>query len=238
MLLYARIASVKGAGSGFMGVSGPVWEEKRAGRRPAEVAGETRRAIVEAALGVFAEVGFDGASLREIAERAGTTHGLIRHYFGSKEGVWRAVVEAANAEYSHALEPSLAQTVGRDAPAETLKEALREIILVSARHPETVRLLMHEGTRGGARLDHILEQIASQRALIEPLFEEVRRRGYLRQFDGEQFFLFMLTAGAVPFALAPLTGRLTGADPLSEDGARRHADWVVSTLFGGGATEQ
>jgi len=50
------------------------------------------------------------------------------------------------------------------------------------------------------------------------------------------FFLFVLTAGAVPFALAPLTGRLTGADPLSEDGARRHADRVVSTLFGEGSS--
>ncbi len=196
------------------------------------------REIVAAALEVFAEVGFDGASLRDIAARAGSTHGLIRHYFGSKEGVWRAVVDAANEEYSSAVEPLLAQSAGQEGAAvETVKAVLRGVILVSARHPETVRLLMHEGAKGGARLDHILDGIAPQRALMEPLFLEARRQGFLRRFDGDQFFLFILTAGAMPFALSELTNRLYGADILSEEQAELHADRVISTLFGEGSSD-
>jgi AcrR family transcriptional regulator len=181
-------------------------------------------------------VGFEGASLREIAARAGTTHGLVRHHFGSKEGVWRAVVHAANAEYWSALAPLIARGVEHDAALGTVKEVLRNIILVAARHPQTVRLLMHEGVKGGARLDYILGRIAPQRALMGPLYLEVRRRGFLRGFDNEAFFLFVITAGAMPFALAGLTGRLYGTDVLTEEQAGLHADRIIATVFGGQPT--
>ena len=211
---------------------GEIAREKRTGRQPARVAEETRREIVTAALEVFADVGFGGASLREIAARAGTTHGLVRHHFGSKEGVWRAVVDAADAEYWSALTPLVAHGVEQDAALSTVKQVLRNIILVAARHPHTVRLLMHEGVKGGARLDYILGRIAPQRALMEPLYLEVRRRGFLGRFDNEAFFLFVLTAGAMPFALAGLSGRLYGTDVLSEEEAGLHADRVIATVFG------
>jgi hypothetical protein len=118
----------------------------------------------------------------------------------------------------------------------TVKAVLREIILVSARYPEMVRLLMREGAKGGERLDYILKRIAPQRILMEPLLSEVKRQGFLRQFDQEQFFLFILTAGAMPFALAALTGQLYGVDFLSEEQAKLHADRVISTLFSEGVS--
>jgi len=71
---------------------------------------------------------------------------------------------------------------------------------------------------------------------MEPLLSEVKRQGFLRQFDQEQFFLFILTAGAMPFALAALTGQLYGVDFLSEEQAKLHADRVISTLFSEGVS--
>jgi AcrR family transcriptional regulator len=54
---------------------------------------ETRARILDAALELFAAAGFDGASTRTIAERAGINLPAIQYYFGSKEGLYRAVVE-------------------------------------------------------------------------------------------------------------------------------------------------
>jgi AcrR family transcriptional regulator len=54
---------------------------------------ETRGRILAAALELFAESGFEGASTRAIAERAGINLPAIQYYFGSKEGLYRAVVE-------------------------------------------------------------------------------------------------------------------------------------------------
>src|SRR3712207_1559717 len=82
--------------------------ERRAGKQSTKAAAETRRAIVYAALTLFADRGFDAVGLRDIAAHAGTTHGLIRHHFGSKEGVWRAVVDAADGAFAAALDPLMA----------------------------------------------------------------------------------------------------------------------------------
>jgi TetR/AcrR family transcriptional regulator, regulator of cefoperazone and chloramphenicol sensitivity len=54
---------------------------------------DTRGRILEAALELFAASGFEGASTRTIAERAGVNLPAIQYYFGSKEGLYRAVVE-------------------------------------------------------------------------------------------------------------------------------------------------
>ena len=54
---------------------------------------ETKARILEAALELFAANGFEGASTRTIAERAGVNLPAIQYYFGSKEGLYRAVVE-------------------------------------------------------------------------------------------------------------------------------------------------
>lgn len=54
---------------------------------------ETRARIVTAALALFGERGFDGASTRDIAERAGVNAPAIGYYFDNKEGVYLACVE-------------------------------------------------------------------------------------------------------------------------------------------------
>lgn len=54
---------------------------------------DTRRRILETALEIFAIEGYEGASTRHLAERAGVNLPAIQYYFGSKEGLYRAVIE-------------------------------------------------------------------------------------------------------------------------------------------------
>ena len=63
----------------------------RTGRRPGNP--DTRQAILEAARATFAESGFDGASIRRIAGRAGVDPALVHHYFGTKDDLFMATVE-------------------------------------------------------------------------------------------------------------------------------------------------
>jgi AcrR family transcriptional regulator len=63
----------------------------RTGRRPG--AGGTRERILSAARSQFAEAGFDGTTIRGIAAAAGVDPALVPHYFGSKEGVFRAALD-------------------------------------------------------------------------------------------------------------------------------------------------
>ncbi|MGH8778501.1 CerR family C-terminal domain-containing protein [Paraburkholderia sp.] len=54
---------------------------------------ETRRRIIDAAVDLFGESGFEGASTRDIAARAGVNAPALQYYFENKEGVYRACVE-------------------------------------------------------------------------------------------------------------------------------------------------
>ncbi len=64
----------------------------RTGRRPGNQ--DTREAILKAARKTFAERGYDGASIRAIATSAGVDPALVHHYFGTKDDLFLATVEA------------------------------------------------------------------------------------------------------------------------------------------------
>src|SRR4029453_18775916 len=64
----------------------------RTGRRPGNQ--DTREAILDAARDAFAERGYDQASIRAIATGAGVDPALVHHYFGTKEQLFLATVEA------------------------------------------------------------------------------------------------------------------------------------------------
>jgi AcrR family transcriptional regulator len=65
---------------------------RRSGRRPGRPA--TREAILAAARAVFAERGFDGSSIRAIAAAADVDPALVHHYFGPKQRLFLAAIEA------------------------------------------------------------------------------------------------------------------------------------------------
>ncbi|NPT43290.1 DUF1956 domain-containing protein [Paraburkholderia sp. 1N] len=66
---------------------------------------ETRHRIIEAAVDLFGEHGFEGASTRDIAARAGVNAPALQYYFENKEGVYRACVEALADEAWKTFEP-------------------------------------------------------------------------------------------------------------------------------------
>jgi AcrR family transcriptional regulator len=70
---------------------------------------ETRARIMEAAVELFAASGFDGATTRAIADRAGVNLPAIQYYFGSKEGLYRAVIE----QFSQHLQTGVSPVVTR-----------------------------------------------------------------------------------------------------------------------------
>jgi len=70
---------------------------------------ETRRRIIDAAIGLFGQHGFDGASTRDIAALAGVNAPALQYYFENKEGVYRACAETLADESWQALAPAVAR---------------------------------------------------------------------------------------------------------------------------------
>ncbi|MEU4251987.1 TetR family transcriptional regulator [Amycolatopsis sp. NPDC026612] len=89
---------------------------RRRGRRPAGQ--DTRTALVEAARAVFAENGYDGATVRAIATRAGVDAAMVNHWFGGKEGLF------AHAVLELPFDPVELQQTLRDGPDDELGERI------------------------------------------------------------------------------------------------------------------
>jgi AcrR family transcriptional regulator len=71
---------------------------RRRGRPKREDASNRRESILEQAIRLFAEQGMDATSMSQVAVSAGVTEGLVRHYFGGRDGLLAATTEAVMAD--------------------------------------------------------------------------------------------------------------------------------------------
>jgi len=129
-------------------------KQKSARRKPLiqARAAETRARILQKAREVFAEHGFDGANVREIAAAAETTHSMITYHFSSKEELWRDAVRNMFALLQqHVLDTTEDE---HELPAvERFRRMARRYVHYCAAHPEHARITMVESIRGGERLE-------------------------------------------------------------------------------------
>ncbi|MGF1754086.1 TetR/AcrR family transcriptional regulator [Vibrio makurazakiensis] len=88
--------------------------EKKQGRRSAKDAEETRFQIMTVAAEMFCDSGYERVSLRNISEKAGVSHSLIRHHFGSKEKIWHAISDNLH-RYFQAYISRIMQELPKDA---------------------------------------------------------------------------------------------------------------------------
>lgn len=101
----------------------------------------TRRRILDAARAEFAANGLAGARVDDIAARAGANKRMIYAYFGNKEDLWVAVLEAA---YADKREEERALRVDDLPPGEAMARLVRFNLRYTARHPDFVALLNQE----------------------------------------------------------------------------------------------
>jgi AcrR family transcriptional regulator len=90
----SRSASVVSSGRADVGVHGRLLDGRTNGRTSSRPPG--REKLLEAAAALFAESGYDGVTTRKILERAGVEAPSLYHHFGSKLGLYRAVLSENN----------------------------------------------------------------------------------------------------------------------------------------------
>jgi len=192
----------------------------------------TRERILAAALDLFSERSFEGATTREIAARAGVTQPLLNYHFQSKDVLWRAAVDTLFADLADALTARADGLRGVDELAAT-RLIVRELIFFSAQHPQLHRIIMQECKVDGPRMDWLVERH------IRPLYDStVERfanlveRGELPAISPTHLYYIVTGAGPTMFVLAPECRRLSGIEPNDHNVIEAHADAVCTLLFG------
>ncbi len=149
--------------------------------------------ILAAARGEFGEHGFAGGRVDRIARRAGVNKQLIFYYFGSKQGLYRSVLEAA----SSAITQSTAAPDSRRTTPEKLRIIAGQVFDAVAANRDLVRTSLlggGPGTEGAAVVAEPLERLS---ATIRQLVSEGQGLGYVRDDVDPSVIARLILATAV-----------------------------------------
>jgi TetR/AcrR family transcriptional regulator, upper aerobic nicotinate degradation pathway regulator len=124
----------------------------------------TREGILRAATKVFAKQGFDGGRVEQISKAAHTYDRMIYYYFGSKEGLYIAVIEEAYRRFNEA-ESALQLDTTR--PLQALPDVIRFVWTYYQKNPEFITLLNTENLHRGRHIGKSLRAREYSSPVIE-----------------------------------------------------------------------
>ncbi|WP_245545760.1 TetR/AcrR family transcriptional regulator [Nocardia higoensis] len=209
----------------------PARPRKSRGRPPAGGSPASTDEIMAAALRIFARDGFAGASVAEINRELGVSHNLIHQRFGSKEGLWFAVVDWV---FGHAAALVAEGAAAELPPLEEFRRGIVRFLILQADYPDAVRLVSMESAIEGPRLAYLYERHIEPilMRLAEPLLPLVRRK-VLSRNDLRSIHFLIAHGATAPFSALPLARRMAPGDPLSAQAVRRHARFVADMIVAG-----
>lgn len=179
--------------------------------RRQQQAEERREQILDAALHIFSQKGFDGASIRDISREVGVTEGLIYHYFESKEQLMHACWKERT--WRAHLERILAQSGGVPL-SQVLRELVSDFLHTLYENGATVRLCAEEMQRNPEVAAFHQEKIADNQRVFGEFLRARQAAGEIRAdadvhtasglLMGCAYSLFLLWGQAGPEVWNPL----------------------------------
>jgi AcrR family transcriptional regulator len=148
-------------------------------RRPARTNGagrdpeRTRRRILEAATAEFARYGLGGARIDRISRRAAANKRMLYYYFGDKEQLFLAALEA---RYAHIRAAERALDLAHLEPQVALQRLVRFTWDYCLEHPEFITLLNSENLHKGRHLRRS-RRVQAMHSPLVGMLREVLRRG-------------------------------------------------------------
>jgi TetR/AcrR family transcriptional regulator len=160
-----------------------------------EKSNKTTERILVAARTVFAEKGYSGAHIDEIAVRAGVNKATIYYQIGDKDTLYANVIHQVIGNTAQGI----ALAVGdADKPEEKLKAYITFIAGAVDKNPELPPIMMREIASGGATMPKlVMEDISSVLTILAGILDEGRKKGIF--IETVPFLIHMMIMGTILF---------------------------------------
>ena len=187
---------------------------RRVGRpaQPTDIPTESE--ILARGLSAFAELGYDGASVRELARRLGVSHNFINDRYGSKGAFWRAVIDRSLTAQVARLQAAL--TVPNEDDLARLRNLVHAFHQANVAEPDLPRILQYESIRGGQRLEYVFRHyLVPVRDAVAPIVQSLVEQGRVRPFPIDVMVYAVIAMNSVnaEVPLVSLLGDNFAADP-------------------------
>jgi TetR/AcrR family fatty acid metabolism transcriptional regulator len=164
--------------------------------------------LLEAAVRVFARSGYHACRVGDITTEAGVAHGLLYHYFTSKEEVLEAVFRDA---WSDVLEAFEGVEESEESPREQLGHVAAILLRSWRRNPDLVRVLVREVARG-PEVKTKVDELERALGTIQRIVARGQQEGVFRS-DLDPVLAAWIFYGAIEEILAGwVVGRLADGD--------------------------
>lgn len=167
---------------------------KKAAKAEKAVNGANRdQDILEAAIHIFAEKGYVGSSLQEVADSVGLMKGSLYHYISSKESLLYRMFQEAHEQANLIITEVDAKNLG---PEEHLREFVRSLAVFYVINQERASIYFRESRHlTGKDRETVKQQQKEFRAYVRGLIEDVHKAGLTRpDIDIRIATYFLLTA--------------------------------------------
>jgi TetR/AcrR family transcriptional regulator len=193
----------------------------------------TRRRILDAATDEFAAKGLAGARVNEIARRARINKRMLYHYFGGKEALWLAVLEAA---YLNIRSSEQKLDVSRFAPKLAMQRLIEFNLEYVQSHPEFISLLLTENVHRARYLRHSRKVRALHNSLLDvigDLLARGRTAGVFRKgVDAAELYITIAALSFFYFSNIHTLSTIFGRDFDTAEARRKHRKHVVNVVLG------
>lgn len=159
---------------------------------PSYVKRDTRDTILEAALAVFARTGFSGTTMRDLAQEAGVSAGLIHHHFKDKETLWNVVGERITSDFAASFGDPAADAEEK-IDATTIPRMVATYMNYWKTHPLALRFQLWRVLGAPEAERKARSELLNQRNV--PVFVRAQKAGFVR--DDIPAGLAMITTGGL-----------------------------------------
>ena len=186
---------------------------------------DRRRRILDAAVRVFARRGYHGARVGDIATEAGVAHGLLYHYFSSKDEVLETVFRD---NFGELVERFRAVESSDELPPEKLAGIAKILLRTWRNDPDLVTVMVRDVARS-ARLQLQVGEVQEAFAIVQRVVEQGQADGSFRRDLDARLASWIVYGGLEEV----LTGWVLGQLPDGDEEVARAERTAIELALGG-----
>lgn len=167
--------------------------------RPAEIKADSKEALLQAAKQVFADKGFDGATVKMLAEAADVNVALVSYHYGGKEGLFKACLEQFAQRSLTTADRALKDPQSAEEFRVRLQMYIEEFLQCHVDDPNSCVILHRETVDNPIVKEVYLSTFMKSFEKVVQFFASAQRKGFVRPNLNVEFIVLFMFGGLIHF---------------------------------------